>query len=226
MTGLFITFEGGEGAGKSTQIKRLAEFLKLHGKDVVVTREPGGSPGAEAIRDIVLSGMVRQSGVETEALLMAAARSDHVKTVIKPALERGNIVLCDRYMDSTRAYQGADIADPQIVDFLEEIATHGIRPALTFILDIPAELGLERAQKRALHLSPANEGQGAAIPDRFEGDSIETHEKRRELFLEIAREDSDRCVVVNAQTCADDVFDCVREHIIERYSGIFRGDNV
>lgn len=200
--GLFITFEGGEGAGKSTQIRRLARHLESAGHNVLATREPGGSPGAEAIRDIVLSGLVKESGVVTEALLMSAARADHVRTVILPALEAGKTVLCDRFSDSTRAYQGPDLSDPEILDFLGKLATAGLEPTHTIILDIPAESGLDRVRSRAQERS----GPGDAGPDRFESDTLEQHERRRRIFLEIAASDPDRCIVVDALQNEDDVF--------------------
>lgn len=158
-TGLFVTFEGGEGAGKSTQIRRLAEALKGEGHDVLVTREPGGSPGAEAVRHVLLSGAAEAFGTRMEAILFAAARNDHVEEAIRPALASGKVVLCDRFMDSSRVYQGiTGNLEPDFIETLQRIAINGVMPDCTVILDIPAKVGLERAQKRA----------AADGPDRFE----------------------------------------------------------
>ena len=148
--GRFITFEGGEGAGKSTQVQRLAARLKAAGREVVTTREPGGSPGAESIRDIVLRGEADRWSPVTETLLMYAARRDHVERVIRPALERGAWVVCDRFADSTRAYQGAaGGTDPALIAALETHILEDTRPDLTLVFDLPVEVGLERAYARA-----------------------------------------------------------------------------
>ncbi|TDW21178.1 dTMP kinase [Rhizobium gallicum] len=190
-TGLFVTFEGGEGAGKSTQIRRLAEALRARGHEVLLTREPGGSPGAEAVRHVLLSGSAEAFGTRMEAILFAAARNDHVEAVIRPALLQGKIVLCDRFMDSSRVYQGVTgNLEADFIETLQRIAVNGVLPDCTLILDIPARLGLERAKTR-----------GAATadrPDRFEKEELETHEKRREAYLDIAAREPERCHVVNA----------------------------
>ncbi len=166
-TGLFVTFEGGEGAGKSTQIRRLADRLRRAGHDVLLTREPGGSPGAEAVRHVLLSGAAEAYGTRMEAILFAAARNDHVEEVIRPALKTGAIVLCDRFIDSSRVYQGATgNLDPDLIEALQRIAIDGVLPDCTIILDLPAEKGLERARRRG----------GDAAPDRFEREEVETHE--------------------------------------------------
>ncbi|WP_337266705.1 dTMP kinase [Oryzifoliimicrobium ureilyticus] len=189
--GLFVTFEGGEGAGKSTQIRRLAASLERAGETVVVTREPGGSPGAEAVRHVLLSGAAEPFGTRMEAILFAAARNDHVEEVIRPALERGDIVLCDRFADSSRVYQGVTGNLPSaFIELLQHVAINGVNPDCTLILDIPAEVGLARARKRGSDL--------AAAPDRFEKEKLETHEKRREGFLDIAAREPDRCHVIDA----------------------------
>ncbi len=189
-TGLFISFEGGEGAGKSTQITLLAETLRKRGLDVVVTREPGGSPGAEAVRHVLLSGAAEPFGVRMEAMLFAAARNDHVEEVIRPALNKGSVVLCDRFLDSSRVYQGTTgNLEPEFIETLQRIAIDGTMPDLTLIFDIPAASGLARARKRA------DEG---AMPDRFEKEELETHEKRREAYLDIALNEPRRCRIVNA----------------------------
>ncbi len=146
--GFFITFEGGEGAGKSTQISRLAERLRAMGHDVLVTREPGGSPGAEAVRHVLLSGAAEPFGPVMEAILFAAARSDHVEQVIRPAVERGAVVLCDRFMDSSRVYQGitGDL-DPKFMAALERITVNGMVPDLTLILDRASNAPRRGAEK-------------------------------------------------------------------------------
>jgi len=188
MRGFFISFEGGEGCGKSTQILKLAEHLRAQGKQVVVTREPGGTKGAELVRHILLSGAAEKYGVLTEALLFAAARADHVDKVIAPAIRAGKIVLCDRFIDSTRVYQGGGEAHSFILA-LERAAIVDMRPDLTFILDLPAEHGLARAHQRR----NAREEQ-----DRFEREEVEVHEKRRQAFLKIAGQEPHRCVIINA----------------------------
>jgi dTMP kinase len=190
---LFVSFEGGEGAGKSTQIRRLEEALRRRGHDVLVTREPGGSPGAEAVRHVLLSGAAENFGTRMEAILFAAARSDHVEEVIRPALDRGKVVLCDRFMDSSRVYQGVTgNLEPDFIEALQRVAVNGVVPDCTLILDIPASVGLERARRRGAAVS------ADAEPDRFEKEEIETHEKRREAYLDIAANDPARCHVVNA----------------------------
>jgi dTMP kinase len=187
--GIFITFEGGEGAGKSTQIGFLASVLREAGHEVVVTREPGGSPGAEAISHVLLSGAAEPFGPAMEAILFAAARSDHVEQLIRPAISRGAIVLCDRFLDSSRVYQGmSGDLDPAFMRALERVAVAGMMPDLTVILDIDPEEGLARAAER----------RGNAQPDRFEKETLEIHRKRREAFLEIARAEPGRCVVIDA----------------------------
>ncbi|ENN87122.1 Thymidylate kinase [Rhizobium freirei PRF 81] len=195
--GLFVSFEGGEGAGKSTQIRRLAERLRERGHDVLVTREPGGSPGAEAVRHVLLSGAAEIFGTRMEAILFAAARNDHVEEIIRPALARGTIVLCDRFMDSSRVYQGVTgNLEPDYIEALQRVAVNGVVPDCTLILDIPAEIGLERARKRAA---------AVAAPDRFEKEELQTHEKRREAFLDIAAREPERCHVIDAQRTEDKI---------------------
>ncbi len=195
--GLFVSFEGGEGAGKSTQIRRLAERLRGRGHEVLVTREPGGSPGAEAVRHVLLSGAAEIFGTRMEAILFAAARNDHVEEVIRPALARGVIVLCDRFMDSSRVYQGVTgNLEPDYIEALQRVAVNGVIPHCTLILDIPAEVGLERARKRASAI---------AAPDRFEKEEMQTHEKRREAFLDIAAREPERCHVIDAQQPEDKI---------------------
>jgi len=187
--GRFITFEGGEGSGKSTQIQMLADHLKAEGVEVLVTREPGGSPGAEIVRHLLLSGVGKLLGADAETLLFAAARDDHVHQVIRPALDKGVWVLCDRFTDSTAAYQGAaGKVDPEFIRALTRATIGRLEPDLTFILDVPVAVGLQRAIKR----------RGRATADRFEGESLTFHESLREAYRRIAAENPVRCVVIDA----------------------------
>jgi dTMP kinase len=196
LSGLLITFEGGEGAGKSTQILALADHLRAQGFEVIVTREPGGSAGAEAVRHVILSGAAETYGPAMEALLFAAARSDHVDQKIRPAIEAGQIVLCDRFIDSSRVYQGVSgNLDPQFMQSVERIAIDGTMPDLTFILDIPADKGLARAGLR----------RGTEVADRFEKETIATHEARRQAFLAIAASEPQRCKVIDADRTVDEI---------------------
>ena len=189
--GLFVTSEGGEGAGKSTQIRLLCEALRERGLTVLTTREPGGSKGAEAVRHVLLSGAAEAYGIRMEAILFAAARSDHVEQVIRPALSAGTVVLCDRFMDSSRVYQGiTGNLQQSFIEALERVAVNGVVPDCTIIFDLPAAVGLERARKRSTE--PDEQ------PDRFEKEELETHEKRREAFLDIAQREPLRCRVVDA----------------------------
>ncbi|MCO5157144.1 MAG: dTMP kinase [Aquamicrobium sp.] len=187
--GIFITFEGGEGAGKSTQIARLATSLREMGHEVVVTREPGGSPGAEAVRHVILSGAAEPFGPAMEAILFAAARADHIDQVIRPAVARGAIVLCDRFVDSSRVYQGVTgNLEPAFMQALETVTVAGMMPDLTVVLDLDPEEGMRRAAKR----------RGDEAADRFEKEALAIHRRRREAFLEIARAEPGRCVVIDA----------------------------
>jgi dTMP kinase len=186
--GRFITFEGGEGAGKSTQIRRLAARLADSGAEVVVTREPGGSPGAETIRELLVNGDADRWSPTTEALLMYAARRDHLERTVRPALERGATVLSDRFADSTRAYQGAGgKLSAEAIAQLERFALEPSDwPVLTLILDLPVAEGLKRAGAR---------GGGEA---RFESKGLEFHERLRAGFLAIAEREPERCAVIDA----------------------------
>jgi len=194
--GLFITFEGGEGAGKSSQMSRLAETLRKRGNEVVITREPGGSPGAEAVRHVLLSGSAESFGSAMEAILFAAARSDHVEQVIRPAVEAGAIVLCDRFMDSTRVYQGVTGDLPaEFIKRLEDVTVNGMTPDLTLILDLDPAVGLARASAR----------RGKSEADRFEKETVEIHRRRRQAFLDIAAAEPERCIVIDAARKPDAV---------------------
>jgi len=202
--GRLITFEGGEGAGKSTQIRRLAESLQQAGLHVVVTREPGGTPFAERLRERILQGSENFSAL-SEALLFAAARIDHVDRVIAPALRQGAFVLCDRFFDSTRAYQGAmGGADMRLLALLERIALGERRPDLTLVLDLPSAEGLARAGRR---------GAGG---DRFENRDLAYHEGLRRAFLDIAKHEPARCRVIDSTRpvteVAQDILRLVTEH--------------
>jgi dTMP kinase len=198
--GRFITFEGGEGTGKSTQAAMLADRLRAFGLGVVLTREPGGSPGAEAIRHVVLSGAAQPFGSHAEAILFAAARDDHVRQLIRPALEGGRWVVCDRFADSTRIYQGAlGNVDPRVIRSLERISLGDTRPDLTFILDVPAETGLARAAER----------RGINRADRFEAEALEFHSKLRQAYCELAEQEPDRCVLIDASDAPRTVADAI-----------------
>ena len=189
MRGRFITFEGGEGTGKSTHSTLLADRLKAAGTSVVLTREPGGSPGAEVIRHVLLSGVAKPLGIEAEALLFAAARGDHVRNTIEPALAQGVWVVCDRFLDSTRVYQGSlGHLDPLFIRALERVTIGDLKPDLTFVLDVPAEIGLARASKR----------RGERVADRFEAESRAFHEALREAYREIVAAEPARCVAIDA----------------------------
>lgn len=203
--GRFITFEGGEGAGKSTQVQLLGQRLRDAGIDVVTTREPGGSPGAEILRHVILSGAAKPLGPLMEASLFAAARADHLDTTIRPALAAGKWVVCDRFADSTRAYQGAlGQIDAGLLAELERVTVGSTRPDLTLVLDVSAEEGLRRAAVRS--------GAGAGA-DRFESEGLGFHTQLREAFLAIARNEPKRCVVIDGrqdvQMIADQVWQAV-----------------
>jgi dTMP kinase len=206
MPGRFITLEGGEGVGKSTQSALLAERLAGLGIAVVKTREPGGSPGAEIVRDIVLSGLAKPFGPQAETLMFAAARRDHLDTLIRPALAAGKWVICDRFIDSTRVYQGIlGQAGQPLVRALERLTVGDAMPDLTVMLDLPAEIGLARARAR----------RAGGAPDRFEGEDLAFHQRLNAAFREIAAAEPGRCVVIDAdrpeQAVAADIWTKVAE---------------
>lgn len=209
MRGRFITFEGGEGTGKSTQIARLKDRLEHLGHPTLVTREPGGSPLAEDIRTFILAGRAKPLGPFAEALMFAAARIDHLDRVIVPALKSGTNVLCDRFADSTRAYQGSSstIAS-SLIDELERVTLAGTKPDLTFILDMPAEIGLARAGERRVR-----KGEGV---DRFEDEDLSFHRSLRQAYLAIAKAAPQRCAVINADQSADEVAAAIWATLRER----------
>lgn len=188
MTGVFITFEGGDGAGKSTQVARLAETLRARGWDVVATREPGGTAIAEKIRDVLLDPANHEMGDRTEALLFAAGRAEHVHHLIRPTLERGGIVISDRFMDSSIVYQGMGRGlGAQDVMGLNMWATGNLKPDLTIVLDVESDLGLDRI----------------GVKDRIEQAAPEMHVKVRHGFLQLAAADPDRYCVINANQSVD-----------------------
>lgn len=203
--GTFITLEGGEGVGKSTQVRYLVARLEAHGLQAISTREPGGSPGAEILRDLLLSGMIRDLGAKAEAILFAAARIDHIDHTIAPALAAGTWVICDRFADSTRAYQGTlGGLDAGFLRALERVTVGETRPDLTLILDLPAETGLARAAARR--------GAGNAS-DRFEGEGLAFHEALRKAYLAIAAAEPERCVVVDASQSEEEVAQAIWDTI-------------
>jgi dTMP kinase len=205
--GRLITLEGGEGAGKSTQLAHILHWLKQLGIEAIGTREPGGSPGAEILRKVLLSGSVVRLGPAAEALLFAAARIDHIDATIEPALASSRFVVCDRFADSTRAYQGAPgKLDPLFLRALERITLGAVRPDLTLIFDLPPAQGLARAASR----------RGDESPDRFEGEDLRFHESLRAAFLAIATEEPGRCAVIDASRPEEDVSQTIFGIISER----------
>jgi dTMP kinase len=203
--GRFITLEGGEGAGKSTQIVRLADWLKARGRDVVTSREPGGAPGAEMIRKLLVEGPAERWDGTTEALLHFAARRDHLRATVWPALERGAWVVSDRFADSTRAYQGYGHGlDLEALDRLYEVAVDGFRPDLTLILDLPVEAGLARAAARR------------GTETRYESLPRDFHERVRQGFLEIAKNEPKRCAIVDASKDIDGIAQAIARAVAER----------
>ena len=211
--GKFITFEGGEGAGKSTQVRLLADHLSAAGHSVLVTREPGGSLFAETIRRVVLDTATPAHSLLCEALLFNAARADHLETTIRPALDRGRWVICDRFIDSTRAYQGeVGGLDPETLNALDGIVVRPTMPDLTIVIDLDPVVGLARVEQRRMG-GPA----GAAAPiDRFESRSTDFHEQLRTAYLKIARAEPVRCVVVNGFQSVDKLARDIRGHIDAR----------
>jgi dTMP kinase len=209
MRGRFITFEGGEGSGKSTQIALLAQRLRGLGLDLVVTREPGGSPGAEIIRHVLLAGAGKPFGPEAETILFAAARDDHVTSVIRPALARGAWVLCDRFIDSTRIYQGVlGGVDQKFIQGLERLTVGDTRPDLTFVLDVPAKTGLKRAAKR----------RGNVAADRFETEALDYHQKLREAYRELSKSEPERCLIINARSSKEEVSKQIWTNVVARFA--------
>ena len=206
MRGKFITFEGGEGTGKSTQASLLALRLASLGIGVQLTREPGGSPGAEIIRHVLLSGAAKPLGADAEAMLFAAARDDHVRQTILPALEAGKWVICDRFANSTRIYQGVlGSVDLRLIRALERVSIGDLKPDLTLVLDVPAELGMKRAAGR----------RRGGKADRFEAEDIAFHKKLRQAYVALATAETERCAAIDAKApkkkVAQQIWDVVRE---------------
>ena len=200
---MFITFEGGEGTGKSTQVKLLAERLRAQGKDVITTREPGGTPEAEALRNLLVSGDIGRWSSEAEALLNYAARDSHLRGVIRPALGAGKIVICDRFMDSTRAYQGyAGDCSFSFIDELEKEIVTNTLPNITFVFALHPDIGLFRAKSR-----------GATSEDRYERKGLEFHKKLNRGFLEIQQASPSRCKLIDASLDIDGVASQIWTHL-------------
>ncbi len=207
MSGVFISFEGGEGAGKTTQIKLLAQRLQAQGSEVLTTREPGGTSGAEAIRALILNQESFAFSELTEALLFFAARRDHIEKVILPSLACGAIVLCDRFTDSTFAYQGAlGKLALHIMHTLAKLVQGDLQPDLTFVLDIDPKIGLHRAALR----------RGNAATDRFESENLAFHMAIRKQFLEIAKAQPQRCVVLQAEQDQEILANQIFEHVAQK----------
>jgi dTMP kinase len=210
MSGLFITLEGGEGSGKSTQAALLGRWLGdfYLGREIIVTREPGGTEPAEEIRNILVNGAADKLAVQTEALLMIAARTEHVLKVVKPALIRDAIVICDRFSDSTLVYQG--LAHGQDVDLLRSIHRFGfsdLRPDVTFVLDLPPEQGLQRAEARAKeHINES----------RFENKGLSFHKSVRDGFITLAKDEPNRIIIVDASGTSEQTDRLIKQHLSEK----------
>lgn len=208
----FITFEGGEGVGKSTQVKRLLQNLQNYSIEAVRTREPGGTAKAEAIRSFILQGRSESWGAGAEAVLFAAARLDHVTQLIAPNLRNGTWVISDRFHDSTRAYQGlTGGVDDKLIAGLEVLALDGNTPDLTIVLDMDPEIAFKRVAQRAIEDGLALTG------DRFEKEEIEWHKRLREGFLQIARDNPERCVVISAEQAEDVLEAAIWEAVSQRF---------
>jgi dTMP kinase len=207
-TGMFISLEGGEGAGKSTLIKGLADRMNQLGKEVVVTREPGGTTGAEAIRGLLVTGDAERWTPLSELCLFYAAREDHLARLIRPALAQGKVVLCDRFADSTRAYQGqAGGTGRDAVEALDRLIVGATQPDLTLILDIDPQIGLARAAARR------------GSEDRFEGKALAFHTALRAAYLEIARDNPKRCAVLDASLPPQDLLTQASNIVEQRLAG-------
>jgi dTMP kinase len=214
----FITFEGGEGVGKSTQVKRLLQNLQRHSIEAMRTREPGGTPKAEAIRSFILQGRSESWGAGAEAVLFAAARLDHVNQLIAPHLRNGTWVLSDRFHDSTRAYQGlTGGVDDKLIAALETLALDGHAPDLTIILDMDPEDAFKRVAEREIEDGLAQTG------DRFEKEELEWHKRLRDGFLAIAKDNPDRCIVISAAQSEESLEAAIWEAVCQRFPELLRG---
>ena len=208
--GHFISFEGGEGAGKSTQVRMLSDRLAAHGHQTLLTREPGGSPLGEKIRKYLLEGKVKDYGPVAETLLFYTARQNHLETLILPNIRKGVWVLCDRFADSSRAYQGAASGvDEGIFDALDRIVVGKNFPELTLIIDLPVEIAMQRVAQRQI-----DEGHEV---DRFEGEDLQFHEKLRAGFLKIAAANPKRCIIIDGSQSREMVADLVWQTVEERF---------
>ncbi|PCJ99579.1 MAG: dTMP kinase [Zetaproteobacteria bacterium] len=213
--GFFISLEGGEGSGKTTQINRLVDMLSERGYDVVITREPGGTAEAESIRNLLVQRDGGDWNAMAEVLLLFAARSMHIEKLIKPALNDGKIVICDRFTDSTFAYQGFGRGlELNKIKEIERISINEFKPDLTFILDIDVRTGLNRSNAR---LSEGDTGE--QTEDRFERLDIDFHERLREGFLEIARQNEGRCYILNAAQSMDHLSDEIKNIALAKLQG-------
>ncbi len=211
--GLFITFEGGDGVGKSTQVQRLADALKERGRSVVTTREPGGAPGAEAIRELLVTGAADRWTPMAEALMMYAARAEHLEKTIKPALERGDIVLCDRFIDSTMAYQGyaGALGKANVAALRALVVPDHFMPHVTFVLNAEKGAGIERARAR-------ND-----LESRFEDKGADYQTRVENAFLDIARDNPERCVVIDANQTIDAVAAAILDALAAKFPEVVEG---
>lgn len=210
MAGLFITLEGGEGSGKSTQAQLLKSWFAeaFPGREILVTREPGGTEQAEEIRNILVNGAADKLSVQAEALLMIAARTEHVQKIIQPALLRDAIVICDRFSDSTLVYQGlAHDTDIHLLRSIHQFGFGDLRPDLTFILDLPPEQGLKRAEERL---------QAQNTESRFEDKGLAFHARVRDGFLKLAAKDTERIIIIDASGTPEQTDQLVKQHITNR----------
>lgn len=206
LRGRFITFEGGEGTGKTTQIRALAHRLLDFGLPILRTREPGGTSGAEMIRSILLSGAAKMLGPDTEAVLFSAARIDHVDRTIRPALARGTWVVCDRFTDSTRVYQGLAGVEMPLLSAMERVSLDGLSPDLTIVLDLDPEVARARAAAR----------RGSDTADRFEEEGPDSDAARQRAFRALARSNPRRCVVIDASAPSPEVADRIWRTVVAR----------
>jgi dTMP kinase len=206
---MFITFEGGEGTGKSTQVQLLAKHLTTRSITPITTREPGGTASGEALRTLLVSGDVASWTATSEALLNYAARQEHLEKLIRPALAEGKLVICDRFMDSTRAYQQyAGGCDPGLIDILEKTVVSATRPGMTFIFDLDPSVGLARARLR-----------GSTAEDRFERKGVIFHARLRAGFLDIALSDPNRCRVIDANLPIDTIAELIATEVDQKLHG-------
>jgi dTMP kinase len=208
MTGLFITFEGPEGSGKSTQVRILAKYLSENGRDFITSREPGGTYLADALRTILLDKETGNMSAKAELLLLQTARADHVEKIIKPAIDSGQIVICDRFTDSSIAYQGGGRGiDTETICRLNSFSTGDIKPDLTFILDVPPEIGLERAR-----------GYGRKELDRLESEDLDFHIRVRETFLALAKKSPERYLVLSGTESVASISEKITSKVEEALS--------